>query len=173
MSDRHEDRPDLEPRLLRVAQEKAGRLTASEAALALDLPFDEVNEALAEPAAKDACRTLVTEEKVVVYYFPEFENPATKRHDITERQIRFLAFFALLCALCAKSGPSEPGPHANCAAILGPFSTPVKPGQSGRRMSRLGSAGLHPGEGGRWQARTTAERRSWGGVTGREPAHGG
>jgi len=78
-------RPDLEPRLLRAAKENAGRLTASEAALALDLPFDVVNESLAGLAAKDACRTLVTEEKVVVYYFPEFEDPASKRHDITER----------------------------------------------------------------------------------------
>lgn len=60
-------------------------MTASEAALALELPFGEVDEALAALAAKDACRTLVTEEKVVVYYFPEFEDPATKRHDITER----------------------------------------------------------------------------------------
>lgn len=78
-------RPELEPRLLRAAQEKAGRLTASEAALALDLPFDVVNDALAGLAARDACRTLVTEEKVVVYYFPEFEDPSSKRHDITER----------------------------------------------------------------------------------------
>ena len=78
-------RPELEPRLLGIAKDNAGRLTASEAALALGLPFDEVNEALAALAAKDACRTLVTEEKVVVYFFPEFEDPATKRHDITER----------------------------------------------------------------------------------------
>jgi hypothetical protein len=78
-------RPDLEPRLLRVAQAKAGRLTASEAALALELPFGEVDDALAALAAKDACRTLVTEDKVVVYYFPEFEDPAAKRRDITER----------------------------------------------------------------------------------------
>lgn len=71
--------PMLAVRTLRLASEKAGRLTVAQAAIELNVPIDSAEAALDECASKGGAFIEVDEKTgIATYRFPEFEAPADR-----------------------------------------------------------------------------------------------
>lgn len=73
----------LEPKVLQLAQERAGRISAVEASAVLGAPFEDARKLLETLTSQGACQIVVTEEGAVVYRFPELE-PGARKRDLLE-----------------------------------------------------------------------------------------
>jgi hypothetical protein len=73
----------LEPLVLRLARERAGRITASEVAIACSVTRQDARAVLDALASEGACNVLIGQAGVPVYAFAEFSLPEAKR-DILE-----------------------------------------------------------------------------------------
>jgi len=69
----------LSSRIIKVAHSYKGRVTPTEVAFKLDIPFKLAKEELENLADQGACRVSVGEAGMIVYYFPEFEDENSKK----------------------------------------------------------------------------------------------
>lgn len=70
--------------ILRIAREHQGRITAAEVLAETQLELEEVKTTLDELTYAGTCQLVVGEKGTQVYYFPEFEDAATKRVDVLD-----------------------------------------------------------------------------------------
>ena len=74
-------RPDDSSRttiIIRAAQKRGGRITAAEVVTDTSLSFEEAKIELERLGKAGACEVVVGDAGILVYRFPEFENPANK-----------------------------------------------------------------------------------------------